>query len=154
MIELEHLKEFEIFRHVTLDNIQTIANEAEYLDLDEDEVLFAEGSTGRDIFLVIKGAVGIYNSVPGGESGEIREFHTIRPGEVIGELSYVDGAPRSAEAKTKESSILLQIPAEALDSLCEEKPVLGYRLMTNIANIITDRIRTTNLELRNSMIWG
>ena len=154
MIELAHLQEFGFFQHITIDNIQTIANEAEFLEYDKNEVLFAEGSVGRDLFIVIKGAVGIYNTVPGGEAEERKEFHVLRAGEVIGELSYVDGAPRSAEARTKEESILLQIPAEALDRLCEEKPVLGYRIMSNLANIITDRIRTTNLELRNAMIWG
>lgn len=154
MIELAHIKEFDLFRHVTLDNIQSISNEAEYLELDANETLFTEGSVGRDIFLIISGAVSILNSVPGGESSELKELHVLREGEVLGELSYVDNAPRSAGAQTKEKSVLLQIPADALDSLCEEKPLLGYRLMKNLAQIITERIRTTNLELRNSMIWG
>lgn len=154
MIELSNMKEFNLFQHVTLDSIQSIANEAEYLELDENELLFTEGSVGSDIFLIISGAISILNSVPGGESPELKELHVLREGEVLGELSYIDNAPRSAGAKAKEKSILLQIPAEALDSLCEEKPILGYRLMKNLATIITERIRTTNLELRNSMIWG
>ncbi len=154
MIELSHMKEFELFQHITLDNIQSIANEAEYLELEEDKIIFTEGSTGRDLYLIIKGSVSILNSVPGGDSAELKELHVLRSGEVLGELSYLDGTPRSAAVKTKESSVLLQIPAKALDSLCEEKPLLGYRLMKNLATIITERIRTTNLQLRNSMIWG
>ena len=46
---------------------------------------------------------------------------------------------------------LLAFANEALERLMEEDPKIGYRIMRNVANVLSSRIRTTNMKLRNAI---
>ena len=40
---------------------------------------------------------------------------------------------------------------KAMEKLMVEDPTIGYRVMRNIANVLSSRIRTTNMKLRNAI---
>ncbi|MCF7805232.1 MAG: cyclic nucleotide-binding domain-containing protein [Candidatus Marinimicrobia bacterium] len=153
MLEINELKSVPLFVNLSTDEIQSIVNEGEYLELKSDDLLFEEDSAGRDLYILIAGKIAIESLVPGSGEKKTKEFYSMNPNEVIGEFSYVDQAPRSATARARRESKVLRIPAENLDRLLDENPKLGYRLMTNISKILCDRIRNANLALRNSMVW-
>src|SRR5262245_66285776 len=63
------------------------------------EVVFHVGDPGDALFLISSGSVKI--TLPS-ETGEEAILATLQPGEVFGELSLLDGAPRSATAVAHE----------------------------------------------------
>jgi len=153
MIDINALESVPLFARLTNEEIQSIVDKGDLIELDGNEVLFEEDSEGRDIYLLVDGKITIESIIPGASIQKTKEFYTMKPNDVIGEFSYVDSAPRSATARAKRPSKLLHIRADALDALFEENKALGYKFMTNIAKTLCGRIRNANLALRNSLIW-
>ncbi len=153
MIELSELQDVSLFEGLTQDELQTIANEGELVDLKKGEVLFEEDNPGRDLYILLDGRIRIGVAVPGGRKNRNEQIQDIQPGEVLGEFSFVDGAPRSATARVERNSRLFYIAAENLDRLIESNKSMGYHIMRNIAQTLCQRIRSANLTLRNALIW-
>lgn len=153
MIEISRLKEIRLFDGLSQDELQAIANEGELVELDRGKTLFEEDNTGRDLYILLEGKIRIEIAVPGGRSERAEQIQEIYPGEVLGEFSYVDEAPRSATARADRDSRLFFIAAGALDRLIERNPSVGYHIMHNIAKTLCERIRNANLALRNALIW-
>jgi CRP/FNR family cyclic AMP-dependent transcriptional regulator len=59
------------------------------------QVLFTEGDDGRDVVVVLDGSVKIVSAAP---SGREVILEVVDAGELVGEMSAIDGQPRSATA--------------------------------------------------------
>jgi hypothetical protein len=66
--------------------------------------LFHQGDPGSGLFVVASGLVKV---VVTSEDGEQMVLVTVGPGEALGELSVVDGGPRSASAEALEPTVAL-----------------------------------------------
>lgn len=75
------------------------------------QVLFSQGDIGERVFLVEQGWVTIRSSGPDGEE---MIFNLCGPGELLGEMSILDRAPRSAGAIAVDEVTALVAPAGSL----------------------------------------
>jgi CRP-like cAMP-binding protein len=64
------------------------------------------------------------------------------PGELLGELSSVDGRPRSATATALEPMVALGIPGDAFRSLLEHRPAIARSLL----HILAVRLREADRQ--------
>jgi CRP/FNR family cyclic AMP-dependent transcriptional regulator len=78
----------------------------------EGETLFKEGEKGDAAYIVNSGKIGIYKYVEGQEV----ELAVLNPGELFGEMAIFDGSARMAHAVAIEESVVIKIPADALNS--------------------------------------
>lgn len=78
----------------------------------EGETLFKEGEKGDAAYIVNSGKIGIYKYV----EGQKVELAVLNPGELFGEMAIVDGSKRMAHAVAIEESVVVKIPADALNS--------------------------------------
>ena len=100
------------------------------------EVLFRDGDAGDAAFIVDSGHVGIYKIV----EGEEVELATLNPGELFGEMAIVDGSKRMAHALAKEDSVVIEIPAAALEMrLAKVDPFLKA-----LMNILVNNLRSVH----------
>ncbi|MEM6929801.1 MAG: cyclic nucleotide-binding domain-containing protein [Myxococcota bacterium] len=72
--------------------------------LDTGEVLVGQGEHGRTLFMVDKGVL------EARASGEV--VNLCRVGDVVGEMAFLDGEPRSADLVAREPSQVLVWPYE------------------------------------------
>jgi len=79
-------------------------------DLEAGRKLFDEGDEGREAYLISEGQVEVYR-VRGGREEVIA---TLGRGEVIGEMSLIDGLPRAASARTRPGTSLVAISQDDL----------------------------------------
>ena len=63
-------------------------------EFDVDDVIFEEGSTGRELFVVLDGKVEIAKVTGAGKTVIV----TLGKGEFFGEMAVIDGSSRSATA--------------------------------------------------------
>jgi CRP-like cAMP-binding protein len=73
------------------------------------EVIFHEGDPGDSLHVVASGSVKIVLS---SEVGEEAIIATLHPGDFFGELSLLDGAPRSATATAVEAAETVSLPRQ------------------------------------------
>ena len=103
-------------------------------------VIFKEGD--RDIFMsvVAKGEVNILKK---DEHMDVKRVTAIGAGKVIGEMSMIDGNPRSATAVAATDTTLVTLSKEGMHQLLKEKPYVGIKMLQKIAFSMSQRLRQT-----------
>ena len=88
--------------------------------------------------IVLEGSIVVLAEALGGQ-----EVARLGVGEVVGEMSLVDGRPPSATVRTLEPSTLLVIPRQALVDKLAADQGFAARLYKAIATFLSDRLRGT-----------
>ena len=109
------------------------------------DVLFRENDPGDRLCLLARGAVEISIVVPGGSRARLV---TMEEGSLFGEAALLDGRPRSASAQAVEETVVYELTREAMDEIAAREPAIAIRLMTNLARLLSLRMRETNEILR------
>ena len=109
------------------------------------DVLFRENDPGDRLCLLACGAVEISIVVPGGSRARLV---TMEEGSLFGEAALLDGRPRSATAQAVEDTVVYELTREAMDEIAARDPAIAIRLMTNLARLLSLRMRETNEILR------
>jgi CRP-like cAMP-binding protein len=95
---------FERFDAYEVEQLLSISN---VLELPRGSWLFGAGSAANACFLVIRGAVEVIAKFQNLE----RRVALAAPGELVGYLAVLEGAPHGAAARVRESACLLEFPA-------------------------------------------
>lgn len=145
----ELLKRSQVFEGLNDDQLERVFALGESVAFGEGETILEEDKQGKDCFFVLQGRVDIEIRSPFG--GATQRIATIKRGEMFGELSLVDGFLRSASARATDPVEALSFANQRLESLMEADPAIGYVIMRNVANVLSSRIRNTNMKLRNAL---
>lgn len=76
-----------------------------------------------------------------------RDVATLYPGEVLGEISFVDARPPSASVVAVQDSHVLAVPRDMLTKKLESDNGFGSRFYRGLAVFLADRLRTTTAHL-------
>ena len=77
-------------------------------------------------------------------TGVEKPLARIETGKPFGEMSLIDGEPRSATAKAKVDSKVLTLTQDDFRTLSEEHPRLGAILLMKLAELMSYRLRQTS----------
>lgn len=91
------------------------------------EVLFRQGDNGQAVYLLVSGRVAVIVTASDDQSRIVAELGA---GEVIGEMAYLGGAPRSATVVAVRDTQLARLDREPLDRLVERHPHAMLRLLS------------------------
>ncbi len=69
---------------------------------------------------------------------------TVTRGRSLGEMTMVDGEPRSATAVAVEESVLAVLTQDNFKLIVQDRPALAVKLMFEIARLISQRLRLTS----------
>jgi CRP-like cAMP-binding protein len=113
------------------------------------EVLFRKDDPGVGMYIVRSGAVRIviYANSNGSDSGAEIELARLEPGDFFGEASLADGGPRSATAIVDGETSLIGLFRPDLLDLCQRDQSTGLKVLWNICEVLSLRLRSTNIEL-------
>jgi CRP-like cAMP-binding protein len=91
------------------------------------------GSESRDVFFVVQGSVNIVNFML---SGREVTFATIGAGSCFGELSAIDGQPRSASVVAVETSLLASLASRHFLDLLRRHSEVSIRVLQRLAQMV------------------
>ncbi len=131
-----------------LSRVASIATEHAYA---EGTVLFRAGEVGDRLYVILKGRVRISREVPGMGEEALAIFG---PGDAFGELSVVDAAPRSADARVHEDCTVMEIRNDALEHLLFMHRDLSYEVLWNIVRLLAARLRDTTDKVTFLAVTG
>ena len=156
----EFLRQTDIFYQLAPEYISMIAGLCKEVTLDSGEVIFPEGIGSGELYIILDGTVEIQVN-PGLVSDEPEKEHipvtisTLRRGQSFGEIALVDKGMRSASALAGvDNTRLLVIDRDRLIHLCDDHPVLGYRLMYNLAADLALKMRGSGLRIREELLYS
>jgi CRP-like cAMP-binding protein len=102
------------------DNERSIlASQVDLVVMQPGEVIFSHGEPGDSMYVVCSGAVEIFFK---NDTGERIVLETAKPGDFFGEISLLDGGPRTASALVLEPLEALCVDRDDLDELLKLKP--------------------------------
>ena len=107
------------------------------LSLTSDQMLFLSGDAGDGCYRVEEG---LLKASVGAAGGGERILAILGPGAIVGELSMIDGAPRSASVTALRDSKLTFVSRATFDAFGQATPELYRHVMTLLAR----RLRDTN----------
>lgn len=117
-------------------------------DYDEGSYVFKEGAHGGYMFFIVEGDVEV-----------IKQFdtkkHTIAelgPGRSVGEMSLIDGAPRSASVRAKNDLSLIVLKREDFQRLLEDEPSIANRILLGITTLLSQSLRDTNKNFTEKLL--
>lgn len=141
---LYFLKKAPIFSELSEKDCIHLLNLASELSLSQGDELFTEGSYGSFAYIIVSGEIEIYTK---SGDGEVR-LALRKTGEIIGEMSLLDGAPRMASARANKESQVLEIRGDQFENLLKTSPTAAHNILHNIIlrwrdteNILRERER-------------
>jgi CRP-like cAMP-binding protein len=105
-----------------------------------DQVLFLSGDAGDGCYRIDEGLLRVSVVAPNGSE---RILAILGPGAMVGELSMINGAPRSASVAAIRESRLCFVSRATFDAFADEHPEVYKHVMLLLAHRLTD----TNLAL-------
>jgi len=126
------------------DQICTISRHMESYTASKGTIIFDEGAEDNTMAIVIKGKIDIIKK----ESGsKINIIASILPSQSFGEMSLVDGEPRSAQAVAAMDTQMLFLSRDNLLKLLDTNPRLAFKLLWIITQMLSQRLRRTSGNL-------
>jgi CRP-like cAMP-binding protein len=110
------------------------------------QVIVQKGDSGSSMMAVLQGRVRI--SAVSAEGKEIM-LNVINPGEVFGEIAFLDGQPRSADATATEDTLLLVVERRNFLPFLARNQDLTLRLL----GVLCTRLRNTSIALEQIALF-
>ena len=153
------LKQSDIFYQLTPTQLEMVANLCQEHTYAMGEFILEEGASSKELYIIAHGEVEIQVNpavVGGPESPQgMVTIAVLRRGQCFGEVALVDEGLRSATVRSAEKGTkLLVLPRDKVMLLCETYPQLGFRLMYNLAADLAMKIRNTDLQIRETLLYG
>ena len=101
------------------------------------DVVAAEGTQDRALYIVLEGRL----QTVLGAGRRRRLLAAIPTGSVFGELSFIDGAARSASVVAETDGEVLRLEFEEFETLSRTSPALAYRLLLDLSRVLVMRVR-------------
>ena len=127
---VDALSRCRLFAAMSRESLETISRTLRSRKFRRGEVLFHEGDPGDALFIVASGSVKVV--VPS-DDGDEAILVTLGRGDSLGELSLLDGAPRSASAIAIEAVEALALPRSQFISLLATDEALRSALLAQLA---------------------
>lgn len=137
---LKNVYLFKDLNATELDQLNELAQVETYNLGDE---IFAEGDAAASLFLIKYGSVRIRRS---GQSDGV-DIAQLGTGAHFGEMSFVDGEPRSTTIIAAEKSEIVKIDFSALRAHFEKHPAVAVKFYRSLANFLCGRLRLTTMDL-------
>jgi CRP-like cAMP-binding protein len=110
--------------------------------LEDGQVITPEGEPDSHMHVIVNGALAVSRRGP---DGVWENLHVMTAGDLVGELSFLDGTPRYAALRALGVTEILSLDRGDLEGLVEKHPWIAYRIMRAILRF------THGLQRRMSM---
>jgi CRP-like cAMP-binding protein len=133
------LAESRIFNDLEWSEIDLLSRFMQAYRANEGTVIFREGELGDCLCLILAGQVEIHK---GDQHDEDRVVAVVGPGKTLGEMSVIDGERRSASCVARSDTTLTLLTKGNFEKLLQEHPALGVKILTKIARLLSQRLRS------------
>lgn len=126
-----------IFNGISSEEVDYILHHGKILHFHERQTIFHEGMLGSNLFIVLKGEVGIYHK------NELIAKCVV--GDAFGEMAVLNHEPRTATAVALTESRCFTLDEKELNTILERR--IATKLLLNIIHVLSERLEQANAHL-------
>ena len=127
------LRSIEVLQDVAEDVLQRMAMSCAWQSYRAGVQIFDRDSASRDVLFVVEGAVQVVNY---SATGREIAYAEVVAGGFLGEISAIDGEPRSATVVAVRPSLIAALPPDRFAELLDRHPPVARQVMRRLARII------------------
>ncbi len=139
---VELLAGIKLFANMSNDELSVIASLLEIQKSEASKEIFQEGDPGGKMLIIGNGTVEVQKNRSHG-SGRV-VIARFESGGVIGEMSLIDGMPRSASAVAIQPTTYYFLSKTSMETLFESHKDIAIKLLSDLAKLISLRLRNTS----------
>lgn len=124
------LQKVPLFRDLSRRQLDQIARLTDEIEIREGKRLATAGEHGLELFVIVEGQATV--KARGGRTARLG------PGEFFGEMSLLDGGPRSATVEAASDMRLLVVSRREFWALLESAPTLVLKIMSTLSRRVRD----------------
>lgn len=136
------LKDGSLFGNLSEEELQQLSQIARERRFDRNQVIFYEGDLGGSLYLIASGTVKIVMMADDGREHILGLLHE---GDFFGEVSLIDGEPRSATAIAQDKVNIVMIARDDFVRLLRENPEMSLKIMV----VLCQRLRKTDKHVES-----
>ncbi|KTD32733.1 cyclic nucleotide-binding protein [Legionella nautarum] len=134
---IKSLKNHSLFHNFLEDELLFISQHSEVKQYQAGETIMTQGSYGNQLYLLEKGKVSVYVSLP----GDTKKLATIlESGQIFGEVTFLTETPATASIIAKNNCLCLIFSREILNMFYLSHPIAAYKFVTNIIEQTREKI--------------
>lgn len=138
-LKVEVVRNIPLFQHLSYSEIVKVLQISEQKHFEPGTLIFKEGEPGKEMLVTLSGNVDVLRKGV--------HLTTRGRGTVMGEMSVIDLAPRSASVKATSATDVLLISRERLFTLLRAEPRLAVKLLWSLCSSLNSRLRETTERL-------
>ena len=123
-----------LFSGLSRRHLRRLAERAHELDIEAEGTIVRDGDAGDTFFVILKGEVRVVRGR--------RTVARMGPGEFFGEISLLDGGPRTASVVADTPVVVARLPKRAFDGLVLDEPGLAAKLLSVVARRLREAERS------------
>ena len=146
---VEALRQSRLGAELADDQLEALAANVGFRDLEPGEVLVAQGTSDNHLYVIVRGALSVVRDAG---SAERVTLLTLTAGDLVGELSFIDETPHYASLVAATPTRVFGLERQRLEAMLATEPVIVYRLMRAIVRTVYEiqrRISMHATELTN-----
>jgi len=134
----------ELFSALPEDALEDLRKRATVRTYERNELLFSQGDTAGELFVIEHGRIAIATKAPDGRESVLA---VLENGALFGELPLFDGSPRSADARALSESRMIVLAYEPVRGLLEARP----ELLWTVTRLLARWLRATDEALADAV---
>lgn len=146
MIRKDFLRNIPLFSDLSDDELDLVLTSSQKIHYKKNNIIFYEGDPGDYLLVVLSGKIKV---VLLGEHGQELILAILEPGSYVGEMSLLEGAPRSATIMTMEPSDFIRLARDPILTLIKQHPSLAMKILLALSK----RVREVSDQLRSMSMF-
>lgn len=145
---------FPFFQSLEKEELATISDHIDFLEVEAGVSLFKEGDEGDCVYFVVDGEIDVIKETMNGPRVGISRvvIANLTKGSTIGELSMIDSTPRSATVETHTRSILVRLTSDGFELVLDQYPKIGIKILKGLTQLLSRNLRKTTGRLADYTI--
>ncbi|MCQ2586555.1 MAG: cyclic nucleotide-binding domain-containing protein [Treponema sp.] len=109
------------------------------------DIIIKEGDYGDSFYILYSGSVQVLRNTPAGDKIALANL-TAEQNIFFGETALISKDTRSATVKASSDCTAVVLSSKKFIDLCDKEPLLGYRVIIQLARRMAKTIRDTNSD--------
>lgn len=129
---------FDIFRALSIDQREQIANELLMYRVGKGQFVISDKSSSTDVYFLVSGRIRVCSIA---QTGKQIHFEELLPGMMFGELSAIDGLERSSDCLSMEDCTLAIMTSDHFKRVINRHPEVQQSVLLRLAAMVRGNMR-------------